>query len=218
MRLPLLAGALLLTAQAARAAVSADLGKFFPESSLVSEVPAVEGRAVPGQPPQAAPPWLADAKDLCKVWTARNPRTAEPALCEFAARELRAHGIPWRVALANWDYASSLKPWMKYSAGGMTAEGLTDANWGFCKDHPEAVRGLLGREPRRSDMMNPRASILWWIAEYELEREKLGAGADPWSIAAAVFYPASPEGKRARLEVRRWKRVAAEHERILSER
>jgi hypothetical protein len=105
---------------------------------------------------------------------------------------------------------------MKFSKGGMTAEGLTDANWGFCKDHPEAVRALLGREPVRSDMMNPRASILWWIAEYEVERGVMGEDADPWRIAAGVFYPASPDGKRAKQEVRRWVRVALEHETILS--
>lgn len=219
--------AFVMTSGSGAHAAPVDLDKYFstgnwaavPDdgAAQAAAIPTPASQAVPGQSTKqaAAPPWQDDSRDICKIWTARNPKTADPDLCEFAARELHTHGIPWKVALANWDYASSLKPWMKYSAGGMTAEGLTDASWGFCRDHPEAVRGLLGREPRHSDMMNPQASILWWIAEYEIERKQLGDG-DAWRVTRGIFYPAEPDGARARLEQRRWQLVAREHDGILS--
>ena len=208
--------------------VNVNLEKYFPAgdwtaasgdaAGSASAIPTPPSEAVPGQTGSSAvPPWEADARDILKIWKARDPKTADPDLCDFAARELRAHGIPWRVALANWDYATSLKPRMKFSEDGMTAEGLTDASWNFCRDHPEAVRSLLGRKPQHSDMMNPRASILWWIKEFEMERQKLGGeGADPWRVARGVFYPAEPDGARAKLEQRRWEKTAAEQDRILN--
>ena len=213
---------------AARAASYVDLQKYFPTGDWAAapsgpgldvEIPTPSVQSYPDLAAREAvvPPWEADTRDILKVWKARHPKTADPDLCDFLAHQLHVHGIPWRVPMANWDYATDLKPRMKYSAGGMTAEGLTDASWDFCRGYPEVVRGLLGRNPRHSDMMNPRASILWWIKEYELERQKLGgAGADPWRVARGVFLPARPDGRRAQREQRRWKAVAAEQDRILN--
>ncbi|MFA6029845.1 MAG: hypothetical protein WC969_08330 [Elusimicrobiota bacterium] len=206
---------------AAGAGASAAAGPLGPEKSkAIGERMNAMGKALSPERkdevlPGAAPAWAAAARDMHKIWTARNPKTADPELSAFAAKNLHEHGIPWRLALANWDYASSLKPWMKLTVGDMTAEGLTDANWGFCRDHPEAVRALLGREPKRSDMMNPRASILWWIAEYEVEKRKLGGDADPWTIVGSIFLPSDPHGKRVAQEQRRWKKVADQHARIV---
>ena len=133
--------------------------------------------------------------------------------------ELRARGIPWRLALANWDFATDLLPTHRYSAGGMTAEGLTDASWQWCKDHRDVVQGLLGRPGRRSDLYNPRASILWWIAEFEEQRAKMGEKTDPWRVAAGVFLPAAPYGKRAEKELRAWRSTMAKQDRcVLSQK
>lgn len=175
-------------------------------------LPTKKEESLPASPAKAEEPWRTDARDMYKVWTCRQPKTADLSLCEFAARELRAHNIPWRVALANWDFATSLKTSHRYSAGGMTAEGLTDASWTWCRGHREVVRGLLGRPGKRADLYNPRASILWWIAEYEEHRGIMGKDTDPWKIAGGVFLPAAPNSKRVQREIRGWKSVYKLHD------
>ncbi|MCX5797593.1 MAG: hypothetical protein NTY77_19050 [Elusimicrobia bacterium] len=185
------------------------------DSMAQALLPTKKEESLPASPAKAEEPWRADAQEMYKIWTCRHPRTADMALCEFAARELSAHNIPWRIALANWDFATDLLPSHRYSKGGMTAEGLTDASWTWCKGHREVVRGLLGRPGERSDLYNPRASILWWIAEYEEHAQKMGKKADPWRVAAGVFLPAAPYSDRAEDEMRGWKDVAAKQDRCL---
>jgi hypothetical protein len=208
--------------EAPRGPLSAEGGKALTDKAAAmgqALLPTKKDEKLPAASESGSEPWRADAREMHKIWACRHPRTADMSLCEFAARELRAHDIPWRLALANWDFATDLLPTHRYSAGGMTAEGLTDASWQWCKDHRDVVQGLLGRPGRRSDLYNPRASILWWIAEFEEQRAKMGAKTDPWRVAAGVFLPAAPYGKRAEQELRAWRSTIAKQDRcVLSQK
>lgn len=189
-------------------------------STAQALLPTKKEESIPAPAPQASEPWRADARDMYQIWACRHPRTADLSLCEFAARELSAHNIPWRIALANWDSATDLSPSHRYSAKTtkgvtMTAEGLTDASWQWCKGHRQVVKSLLNRPGEHSDMYNPRASILWWIAEYEEHQQKMGKKADPWRVAAGVFLPAAPYSERAEDEMQKWQNVAAKQDRCL---
>ncbi|MDD5656948.1 MAG: hypothetical protein PHF00_06805 [Elusimicrobia bacterium] len=228
--------------------------------------PAQDVAAVVGKP-VAQEPWAQDAREICNIWRAHNPKTwnitleqfakadgqfrrswndtatGNLPLCEFAARELSKIEGParsprlWRVALAYWISGSSLKPNMRFSAGGMTTEGLTDANWRYCVARPDAVAdllGVLGRTRLRhsngrsgNDMMNPFFSIRWWMAEYLDWRSKLPGSRgwrmqsrqnrepDNWDITGAVFLPvaySNPNSrrlKRVQREIRVWKQLDA---------
>lgn len=208
--------------EAPRSPLTAEGGKALTDKAAAlgqALLPAKKDEKLPAAAAPGSEPWRADAREMHKIWACRHPRTADLSLCEFAARELRAHGIPWRLALANWDFATDLLPSHRYSAGGMTAEGLTDASWQWCKDHRDVVQGLLGRPGRRSDLYNPRASILWWIAEFEEQRAKMGEKTDPWRVAAGVFLPAAPYGKRAEKEIQAWRSTMAKQDRcVLSQK
>jgi len=142
------------------------------------------------------------------IWQASAPWSYSPELAEFfvTEHERQCVGDQWWWSLCNARYASGLNPRMSCRGGGMWSRGLMDCTQ---LNRPRSAFRDLGT----ANLFDARVSIRNHC--FEAGDYHRWTGREGWSLLRMVFLPRSPDGRRARAEVPKWRRVERQHQRYL---